>query len=110
MRKLYPAIILASCIIASLGSCTKKGNTGPTGPTGPAGPTGPSFKGVINGHVSIYDQYGSKMFTGLNGVQLTLQNGIAVTTDATGYFIFDSVVTGSYSVLATGTGLAGTKM
>lgn len=104
MKKHLP-VILALSIIAVIASCQKK-----QGPQGPAGPSGPSFKGVINGYVSLYDQYGSRTYLNLASVQVTLKNGAAKNADANGYFYFDSVITGNYSITATGTGLATTTI
>lgn len=102
MKKLLPLVALL-CIITIVNSC-KKGNTGPTGPAGP------SFKGVINGYVSVYDQYGSKTYVNLNNIQLTLKGGVTKNADINGYFYFDSVATGTYSIMASGSTFASTMV
>lgn len=102
MKKYLP-VILACSIAASIASCKKE-----HGPQGPIGPSGPSFKGVINGYVSLYDQYGSKTYQNLASVQVTLKNNATKNAGANGFFYFDSVSTGNYSITATGTGLATT--
>src|SRR4051812_41031414 len=89
-------------------SCTKKGDTGPAGPAGPPGTS--VYKGTIDGHVKVYDQYGSKKTTGLDGILVTLKGVATVATDANGYFVFGNVSTGNYSITATGSGLAGTAI
>lgn len=101
MKKTCPYLfaIIISCITLA---CTKKGNTGPTGATGATGPAGPSFKGVINGHVKLYDQYGSRMLNGTDNIELTLKGGKTISPDSKGYFLFDSVNTGTYSIAALG--------
>ncbi len=95
------SVILCLCGILFLASCAK------TGPTGPTGPAGPSFKGNINGHVSLFDQYGSPVLSGFSSVQLILSTTTTIysgtTTifpDATGYYIFGGVYTGSYAIAA----------
>lgn len=100
MKKILPAVI-ALCIAFSFDSC-KKGNTGP------AGPAGPSFVGAIKGFVTVYDQYGNTSLANLTNVQLTLKGGRTKNADASGYFLFDSVVTGAYHITASGAGLATT--
>jgi len=87
-------------------SCTKKGNTGATGQAGPAGP---AFKGTITGFVSVYDQYGSKLFNGLKNIQVSLA-GRTTLTDSIGHYTFDSISTGTYALTATGQGLAATMV
>ncbi len=100
MKKILPAV-MALCIAFASNSC-KKGNTGP------AGPAGPSFAGAIKGFVTVYDQYGNTSSASLTNVQLTLKGARTKNADANGYFIFDSVVTGTYHITASGAGLATT--
>ncbi len=107
MQKKQLLTILVSGIVLLASSCSKKSKTGPTGPTGPAGP---SFKGVINGHVGVYDQYGINLLSGLENITLTMQGGKTVTADKNGYFIFDSVSTGTYKITAGGTSYATTMV
>ncbi len=98
-------VISSLIMLCTISSCSKKGDTGPAGPVGPAGP---SFTGAINGHVIIYDQYGSRVLNWPNSVQLTLKGGKSTTADSTGYFVFGNVTTGSYTITAAGEGLGGT--
>jgi len=95
------SLILGALSLSS--SCTKKGDTGATGPAGP------SYTGAISGHVSLYDQYGTKVITNYGGVALTLDGGAAIYTDNTGYYIFGQLNTGDYNIAATGNGYASTK-
>jgi hypothetical protein len=102
MKKIFPSAVVLSLIFGLL-SCSKEGPTGPagaTGATGATGPAGPGYTGVISGHVSLYDQYGSRVLTGLAGVQLNLNGSVAraAITDTTGFYRFDSVVTGDYTI------------
>lgn len=104
--------ILALGCATLLASCTKKGDTGATGPTGPAGPTGPTgpaYTGAISGHVSLYDQYGTKVLVGVNSVSLSLNGAAAINPDTSGYYIYDSLKTGVYNIVASASGYAATK-
>jgi hypothetical protein len=94
--------IMAACVLFS---CTRKGNTGPAGQTGPPGP---AFKGAISGFVSVYDQYGGKLFNGLKNIQLTLKGGATTLTDSNGHYIFENVATGTYTITVSGAGLGTT--
>ncbi len=70
---------------------------------GPQGPAGPLFVGTIRGHVWLYDQYGTRMDTGLANAQVTLTNGVldtVVPTDASGAFTFPNITTGNYTITA----------
>ena len=60
--------------------------------------------------MAIYDQYGSRVNTGLTNVQLTLKGGHSLYCDSNGYYFFDSVTTGSYFISAGGPGLAATVL
>ena len=96
-------ILLASFSVLLFSSaCTKKGSEGATGPAGP------SFTGAISGHVSLYDTYGAKQLDGFNTVQLTLKGGATASADANGYYVFNKVTTGTYSIGATASGYAAT--
>ena len=109
MQKIYLSILVLG-FITLIASC-KKGDTGPAGANGTngaQGPAGPSFTGAISGHVDLYDQYGTQVLTGLNSVQLSLNNGTAITPNTSGYYIFDSTVTGDYSIAASCTGYGAT--
>ncbi len=106
-------LLLAVACLILLGSCTKSGNTGATGAigaTGATGATGPSFIGAISGHVSLFDQYGSKVLTGLHSVQVSFNGTNAVSADSTGYYIFGNVRTGSYYFTATNNGFGPTRI
>jgi len=92
MRYCYPVLLLA-CL--SWAACKKKEVTGPQGPVGPAGP---AYKGVVTGHVGMYDQYGSRMVFNYTPLQVTLSGYDTVMTDSLGYFHFDSVATGNYKL------------
>ncbi|NDC42822.1 MAG: hypothetical protein EBZ77_14940 [Chitinophagia bacterium] len=104
--------ITALCLVVGLASC-QKGDTGPAGAagaTGPAGPAGPSYVGALVGHVSLFDQYGSRILTGLSSVQLTFNGNINVTPNATGYYQVNNVATGVYNIAASNTGFGNTKV
>jgi len=110
MLRSYP-IALALLSACFFSACTKKGNTGPAGPTGPAGAPGPSYTGIVIGHVSLYDQYGSRQFTGIgNNVQVVLKGGAYTYTDSSGLFLFANVATGNYYLKATAPGYAATRI
>ncbi|MES2702979.1 MAG: hypothetical protein V4649_10085 [Bacteroidota bacterium] len=98
MLSRYFSALFTSAILLTA-SCTKKGNTGPTGPAGPAGP---AYTGAISGHVSLYDQYGSKMLVHSALIQLTLKGGRTINPDSSGYYVFDSVATGTYNITVSG--------
>ncbi len=102
-KRLIVAGVLAAITIA--GGCTKNGSTGPAGATGPAGP---SYTGAISGHVSLYDQYGSKVSTGLNSVQLVVNGTNTITPDVNGYYAFSST-TGDYYMTASDNGYGATR-
>lgn len=94
-------------VLAFASSCTKKGDTGPAGATGPAGP---SYTGAISGHVDLYDQYGSKVLTGLSSVQVSLDGGSTQNATSAGYYMFSNVKTGSYTLSATNSGYGATQV
>ena len=102
MRKIHLIPAAAICITSLLASCSKEG------PSGATGPAGPSFSGGISGHVSLYDQYGSKVLSGLNTVQLSLNGAAAVTPDASGYYSY-AATTGDYNITAIASGYGSTK-
>ncbi len=102
---LLPALVL----VMGISSCTKS-KDGATGPAGPVGPAGPSYIGAISGHVSLFDQYGSKVLTGLGNVYLAFDGYSTVAVDSSGYYIKGSVGTGSYSISASNTGYGATHV
>ena len=91
------SIIAILALIVLLNSCAKEG------PTGPIGPAGPNYYGTIAGHVSLYDQYGSRVLTGLDSATLTLvgqtvPTTVVTSTDANGYYNITNVPSGSYNL------------
>ncbi len=92
-------IVLIAAFSVIFASCTKKGDTGVAGATGPAGPAGPSYTGAIVGHVTLYDQYGSKVLKGLQNVTL-LVSGSSVVVDSEGYYRKVGATTGTYNISA----------
>lgn len=103
MRKNKITLIAALGMLALTSACSKNGSTGPQGPAGPA------YTGAIAGHVDLYDQYGSRVLTGLNTVQLQLNNSTTINPDSTGYYIFKGTTTGDYDITTTASGYASTK-
>ncbi len=101
--------IMAIAAVGALAfaSCTKKGDTGPTGATGPAGP---SYTGAISGHVELYDQYGSKVLTGLSSAQVSLDGGSTQSANSSGYYLFGGIKTGSYTLSANNSGYGATQV
>jgi hypothetical protein len=97
MKKHFVFMSIACSLLFA--ACVKENE----GPAGPQGPSGLTFTGVINGHVWLYDQYGTRMDTGLAGAQVTILNGskdTTVTTDATGAYTFTNIATGNYTITA----------
>jgi hypothetical protein len=77
--------------------------------SGSQGPAGPAYTGTIRGHVMLFDQYGSRVVGGLSGIQVALSGNGNTTnktaaTDTNGYYIFNGVNTGSYTVNTTAPG------
>lgn len=103
MKKFYP---VGMFLLVMAAACKKREVVGPQGPVGPAGP---SYKGVVTGHVSQYDQYGARIVYNYVPLQVMLQGYDTVATDSLGYFHFDSVMTGTYKMLVEGEGF-GTTM
>ncbi len=103
MYKNSMTFIIAVALIAFTTSCSKNGSTGP------AGPAGPSYTGAISGHVALYDQYGSRVLTGLNTAQLQLDGAAAISPDATGYYYYGNIKTGGHNIVATAAGYASTR-
>ena len=96
--------ILAVGAVTALASCSKKGDTGP------AGPAGPTYTGAISGHVTLYDQYGTKVLSGLNAVQLSLSGGATTNPDASGYYMYGGITTGVYNFSGQCSGYGATKI
>ncbi len=101
------ALVIALAVIFLVSSCAKEG------PSGPTGPAGPSYTGSISGHVSLYDQYGSRVLTGIDSVKITLisstSTGTPINADNTGYYFFSNTVTGQYDITATDSGYGATN-
>jgi hypothetical protein len=98
----FKAFLPAVLLTILLGSCAKEG------PSGPTGPAGPSYTGSISGHVMLFDKYGSPVIGGYTSAKLTLasstttvSNSGSAAPDNSGYYIYSSVKTGSYSITAT---------
>lgn len=100
-------LLLAAVLLVSFTGCKKKEVTGPQGPVGPAGP---SFKGVVAGHVSVYDQFGSRVVYNYLPINVILKGYDTVQVDSVGYFHFDSVVTGGYKLDISGADFGGTEI
>ena len=96
MNKRY--YLIPALLVCLLASCTK--NT----------TTELSETGAISGHVTLYDQYGSRDYLGLSNVQLQLNGGAATMPDSTGYYAFKSVTTGEYNITANAHGYASTRV
>jgi len=95
--------IIAAGFIALTTSCSKNGSTGPVGPAGP------SYTGAISGHVDLYDQYGSRVLTGLNTAQLQLDGAAAISPDASGYYYYGNIKTGVHNIAVSAAGYASTR-
>ncbi len=92
MKSLFSACCLL-LLLCSLDACKKV-----AGPAGPQGPAGPLLSGTITGFVHIYDQYGSRLFTGQDSVKVTLKGtGTFTYTDGNGNYSFNGLNTGVYS-------------
>ncbi|HSZ25261.1 MAG TPA: carboxypeptidase-like regulatory domain-containing protein, partial [Cytophagaceae bacterium] len=75
-------------------SCKKE-----TGPTGATGPVGPTLTGTASGFASLYDEYGSKLFTNLSNTKVYIIGASdTVYTDTTGKFNFTNLKTGTYNL------------
>ena len=100
MKTFSPSKIVLACLtllVAFTFSCKKE----ITGPQGPAGPAGPSLTGNISGYVWLYDQYGTRLYSNLNGINVTLNNTVISHVDSTGKYSFNGVLTGIYNINAT---------
>jgi len=104
MLRNYYSLSLFLGGVLLLSSCAKEGPTGPTGPAGPA------YTGTISGHVSLYDQYGSKVLLNLDSVKLTLSGTTtAINPDNNGFYSYSSLITGEYSIAASNSGYGATN-
>jgi len=66
---------------------------------GKQGNPGPSYTGAITGHVTLYDQYGTKVNSSLSGIVVTcFSPAKTATTDANGYYLFTGIATGDYTI------------
>jgi len=95
MKKI--SLIYTSALICSLTffSACKKDTT----VTGPAGPAGPAYTGIFTGHISLFDQYDSKLFSQLNKVKISIDGtSMSTMTDSTGKFSFPNLSTGTYTL------------
>jgi len=93
--KFYFTIMFIATSIVFINGC-KKGDTGPAGATGPAGP---SLQGTLVGHITLADQYGTSVFTGLKNISVSIDNtSMATTTDSAGKYSFSNLNTGNYSL------------
>ncbi len=88
-----------------LNSCTKIGPIGPAGPTGPTGPQGPkgsTYLGSVAGYITLYDQYGYPVLSGLSGINIVVDSvgkPIAkTTTDGSGHYFIPKIYTGYYTM------------
>ncbi len=96
--------VAALSIISLFASCAKEG------PTGPTGPAGPSYVGSISGHVSLFDQYGVKVLTGVDSVRLTISGTTAyINPDNSGYYAYNYIATGEYNITASDSGYGATN-
>ncbi len=109
MIKNYSSAFLGFCILSLLLSCAKEG------PTGPTGPVGPSYTGTLEGHVFLYDKYGSPVLSGYNRAGLTITGSsisgtTAIPDSVTGLYIYQNIKTGTYAITATDSGYASTRI
>ncbi len=97
--------LVAAAIVATLfSSCAKDGAIGPAGTngaTGATGPTGPLSSGNLYGYIKKFDQYNNQIYIGLSGVKINLTGNsvnLVATSDSTGKYAFDSLLTGNYQL------------
>jgi hypothetical protein len=88
-------IVLSIGIALVSNSCKKT-----EGPIGPVGPPGPSYTGVISGNVTLYDDFGDRLYSNVNGTTVLLKSGDSQQTDSNGHFLFSNVNTGNYIMRA----------
>ncbi len=64
--------------------------------------TNTQVTGNLYGYVTLYDQYGGKIFSGLNAVTVTLNTSSGsvsnATTDSTGKYGFNGIAQGQYTI------------
>ena len=64
--------------------------------------TNTQVTGNLYGYVTLYDQYGGKLFSGLNAVAVTLNTSsgsvLNATTDSTGKYGFNAINQGQYTI------------
>lgn len=70
---------------------------------GPQGPAGPALTGSLYGFVTLEDQYGAKVISGINATTVTLTYAptnvtMTTTTDSTGKYTFNNLSTGQYQL------------
>jgi hypothetical protein len=69
--------------------------------TGPQGNAGPSLTGNIAGFVLLYDQYGTRIYTNLNKITVSISNRTTIShADSTGKYLFSNLSTGIYNITA----------
>ena len=69
--KFYLTSLFFTASIICINGC-KKGDTGPVGANGATGPTGPTLQGTLEGHITLADQYGTAVFTGLKNISVSI--------------------------------------
>ena len=97
MRKKYFKIYLFSLVFLStlMFSCQKE-------ITGPQGNPGPSLTGSLIGHIWLYDQYGTRVYTNLNKANISIEGKTSISiADSTGKYAFTGLTTGIYNISAT---------
>ena len=99
--------IIVSCLLSiafGFSGC-KKDVPGATGAQGPVGPAGPAYMATLSGFVTVYDQYGTKLFTNLNKVQVSIDGtSRSASSDTSGKYSFASLTTGNYNITASDSG------
>ncbi len=90
--------ILTAMVIGTISSCTKQTTTVQT----------LAYTGSIDGHIMLYDQYGSRVLTGLSKADVSVQT-VAENPDSNGYYIFSNAGTGVYNITVTDSGYATTQ-
>ena len=92
MKKISSLLLFALVLALFIESGCKKQPTA----------TNTQVTGNLYGYVTLYDQYGGKIFSGLNAVAVTLNtsSGSAsnTTTDSTGRYGFSSIAQGQYTI------------
>ena len=97
MKKTNFILLSAFALSVTLTSC-KKGDTGPAGATGSQGSQGPSLTGNVKGYVTHYDYDNAKILSNLAGDSVFIDGTTKSTvTDASGYYAFSNLTTGTYN-------------